>query len=122
MGKHAVNEQNARFWLWHHQGWVKLTVKPNQTVSFSRAGAHDEGWYRNSSEITCVDSEVIWDYCNDGADCDGRQTTTGRLVCKVEDLATERSYDAETELTHMVPKWEKMSSSQYDQYAELAGY
>jgi hypothetical protein len=36
---------NARFWiLGRHAGWVKVTLRPGQSLSWSYRYDHDEGW------------------------------------------------------------------------------
>lgn len=103
---------NARFWIWHHEDWVKVTLKLGQKIELRYGSRTDEGFfcmvetYEHTGE-GLVSTSTEW-----GRDCDGPY---------------ERRYDhyaAIRELKHNNgrPKWQRTSSSQRDIYAEAMGY
>lgn len=115
---------NARFWVWRHGGWVKLTLKPDQTLSWGSFHRHDEGW---SSETNWwhydPDRKVIELECfSDGADCDGRFSTQVSLECPVEDLAAKSLELADRWNPPGTPDWKRVEASQRDYTAEAMGY
>lgn len=122
---------NARFWAWHNDGWVKLTLKPYQTLRHYHWHRTDEGW---SSEF------IEWQYTtndngdalierrteNCGRDCDGRLDRYYNDWCYVSDLqGDDRSH--EDWHRHGIdprytPAWQPGRCSQRDYEAEKAGY
>lgn len=109
---------NARFWIWWNDDWVKLTLRPGQSVSMFTGGPTDEGFACESQEYS-FDADVVecaittW-----GRDCDGRHEWLGDSSCHVTRLK-DREAD---EHGPARPEWERGHSRQYDQYAEMAGY
>lgn len=109
---------NARFWIWWNQGWIKLTMKPGDTVTMHTGGATDEGYscedqtYEYDGE--CVQSSIdTW-----GRDCDGGHEWHGESSCQVTSL---RDNEAD-EHGPARPEWKRGNCHQRDQYAELSGY
>jgi hypothetical protein len=111
--------KNARFWTYHIDGMVRLTLRESQSLRHSRWQETDEGW---SSEATCWTLEngiITRETITDGRDCDGRLMRSFVDKCPLAMLAAQPAYDA-PEL--MVPVWRDIESSQRDEYAEAAGY
>ena len=104
---------NVKIWVYHNDDYVKLTIKPNQRLSWGVASLTDEGWSSEEYVISSDKNGIItrtWVY--DGQDCDGRYTRSGEdyLVCLDELNGITRAL------------WCEIDSSVYDQYAQMAGY
>lgn len=39
-----VTERNARFWVVVGESWVKLTLRPGQSLTWAVCTSHEEGW------------------------------------------------------------------------------
>ena len=119
------NPPNARFWVYLGSP-VKLTLKPGQTLRHFRGGPCDEGWSSEYHDWTYGEGEIRRVYVSDGRDCDGRLTRTYTSACKVENLSghvpEEEYLDFHDGREIHYPKWESVSSSQRDEYAEAMGY
>ena len=48
-----------RFWVFIHDGWVKLTLRPEQTLRHSFGGPDDEGWSHTLTVWTWENHEVF---------------------------------------------------------------
>ena len=110
---------NARVRVFLHDALIPLTLRPGQTLNWSRGGRTDEGWSAEYHEWT-YDAEtrmVRWERTEDGVDCDGRMTVHTSLECPIDRLSSYRNYYGE-----LVPDWERAGSSQRDYTAEAAGY
>ena len=112
-----MSTKNARFWIWENNGWIKLTLRPGQELTWTAFSTHDEGWSRYST---------VWEYCGDvvechqyvdGCDCDGRHSQDIVHTTPIDTLPHGNVFDLPVS-----PHWTEGESSQYDQYAELAGY
>ncbi|MBR0998800.1 hypothetical protein ABIF65_003718 [Bradyrhizobium japonicum] len=111
--------KTARFWHYHKSGAVKIKLRPGQTVHHSHGGRTDEGWHRESNAFQFDGRTVTVEWCNDGADCDGRLTRSGISHCAADRL-TAGYHDTET--GESFPDWQEGESSQRDYAAEAAGY
>ena len=112
---------NARFWVWWNDGWVKLTGKPGQRLTFSKGGPTDEGWSREG-ETYYFDNDpvtpgVVCQSGSDGRDCDGRFSTYAEYFCSFQDLSARELEDG-----RRVPIWQKTEASRRDYTAESMGY
>ena len=114
-------ERNARFWIWWN-GWTKLTLKPEETISFGRSEPTDEGWSSNHEQISLSEGDVIRECSSDGVDCDGRLSQYSVVTCKVEDLQKVKFTDRDTGQELDLPDWQKEESGQRDYRAEAMGY
>lgn len=127
-------EINARFWVWWHDGWVKLTLRPQESLSAGHRGRHEEGWYSYDETWTHEGDRVVRECFNDGADCDGPSSKGQEDSCPlgrlsevthekqtpwIEGVGCEFVPDPDAPLT---PDWEKVSESQRDVYAEQMGH
>lgn len=108
---------NARFWiLGRDAGWVKVTLRPGQSLSWSYRYDHDEGWSSHCETLSHREDHVERRWRDDGRDCDGRMSTGGELACAITDLAA-------LEVDGLgVPEWERFDCWQRDESAEAAGY
>lgn len=124
--------RNVRFWI-HcpgnvDGGFVKLTLRPSQSLSWYSRYRTTEGW----SSTTCTwtydedDGIVTQDYGTDGCDCDGRLSSGSRFVCPVGQLSDEEPNDYCRENYNCadvtLPAWVKENAWQHDHQAEAAGY
>lgn len=135
--------KNARFWHWHRDGWVKLTLRPGQTIEHRMGGSTDEGWSHTSHRWTLahdwaefpvpvVRCEALTESC----DCDGRLDQGGCWVCPLDELQARDMADPEEagywqggELVTdpinqgiLAPRWHREESWQRDYAAEAMGY
>jgi len=110
---------NVRFWQ-YLRGWVKITLKPGQSLHWSRGGPTEEGWYRDSHTWTYRNDGIVKDaYVHDGADCDGRLTHTGEMFFLDTDA---NALDSECSPSGKCPKWLHGKRRQRDYSAEAMGY
>jgi hypothetical protein len=125
---------NARFWAYVNGGPVKLTLRPGQRISCSHGAPTDEGWHRDSYswEYPSDERAVYRNWCQDGADCDGRLTRSGVDRCDLSALqAGDYPYVAPTEPQDVHDAWADVvwpawdvyrDCGVYDEYAQRAGY
>ena len=124
---------NARFWAYTHGGPVKITLIPGQSLVYTTACTHEEGWSRESTRWVHEGDKVSREEIHDGTDCDGRQThrwlsdsLLGALSSGFSPLAdVEPDYldgDPATWRGVTYPDWQDIDRSQRDQFAEAAGY
>jgi hypothetical protein len=134
---------NARFWIWYSpaDGWVKLTLKPGETLECGYGGQHEEGWHRHDEMFEYDEDHqvIVRHVINDGRDCDGRLTREHTARCAVQDLRArdilletieryvfwqEDVPNHEIEACHGVfaPEWVSVAAWQRDEQAEMAGY
>lgn len=119
--------KNARFWVNYGNGFVKLTLKPGDEVSFGWVTPHDEGWSSRHIELSYDEDVVTKTVYTDGRDCDGRLSSTTVLSCHVDKLRKLAPYDANDpdycpEPGAKFPDWEKKRYRQRDYTAERMGY
>jgi len=112
--------RNARLWIYYSPGdtWVKLTLKPGQTLAYGDSYSHDEGWTSTGSRYTHEGEHLMLEWFSDGTDCDGRLSQSGTLYCAIGKLQTKPSIDGQ----HMMPEWQELNSRQRDYAAETMGY
>jgi hypothetical protein len=120
---------NARFWVWENDGWIKITLKPGQTLRHFRGGETDEGYSNEwqSYEYDGDEGTVVSRYSNESRDCDGRHVYYADSHCPISELQARPPEPADPEWgTEEIPvprpEWRKGSASQRDYYAEAMGY
>ncbi len=112
--------QNARFLIFVNDGFVKVTLRDGQALHWSKAWHNGEGWSAEGLSLSYDGGIVRRVDFTDGTDCDGRLSTTVETECDCGKLAgRDVSLDGER---WRLPQWEEVNSSQYDQFAEMAGY
>ena len=87
-----MTEDNARFWVWHRGGWVKLTLRPGQSLTASEGDPTDEGYRREVSTFTHHGDVVGSEWYETGCDCDGRYERGGESFCDLADLAARDAF------------------------------
>lgn len=108
---------NARFWVWYGDSMVKLTLRPDQSVSHHRGGTHDEGWRRSGDVWTHDGDRVTWERYTDGTDCDGRHGSERVMYCPLgASLKAEEAGDGTR-----VPDWSEKTHRVHDASAAEAG-
>jgi hypothetical protein len=115
---------NARFWVWH-KGWVKLTLRPGQSISTYYSSRTDEGWASEEDEWEHDGEAVVRHWSEDGVDCDGRLSRSGVAFCTLANLRAVDQFGLFPEPDNwgiFRPEWEHRSSRQRDYAAEVAGY
>lgn len=120
---------NVRFWSWENGGWVRITLKPGQTLSYSDGRLTDEGhsWYQCEWEYDADEMVVICRSSCGGSDCDGPHEYHYTSWCPVVDMEGQPPEDADPEWQKEAipvprPLWRKGFASQRDIYAEMMGY
>ena len=125
-----MNKPNARFWVTHRNGWVKLTLRSGQSVEVGYSSPDEEGYSFEHSRYTYEGRVVIDEWSNGGRDCDGTIRRSGTCACDVEQLRS-RDLGRDAELCgtihegqkFLLPQWEKAGAERvYDEYAQAAGY
>ena len=120
-----TTQSNARFWTWWNGGWVKLTLRPRQTITLHRGWKHEEGWSEEIDVFIHEGGAVRNEHTESGRDCDGRLDRYSDFVARLDQLQNDSAYERwscpENEGIY-TPNWHKLTSSQRDEYAELAGY
>lgn len=124
-----MKQKNARFWIWWNESHVKLTLEPGQTITIGYGGATDEGnsWHSETYEF---DGEVVeCSIADEGRDCDGGYGHYANYCCHIDRLKQEQACAWDDNLAMsvevpgvMLPEWKERCRSQYDQFAEAAGY
>ncbi len=110
--------RNARFWTWTDAGWVKITLKPHTSVETAHADDCDgEGYSCERDHWSHTGDCVIHSWSSEGRDCDGPFGHYSVSAAALDELASVEVDDGT-----MIPKWESVSASQYDAFAEAAGY
>lgn len=109
--------RNARFWLCSHHGdWVKLTLKPGQTLNWGSFSEDEEGWTRVSRAWIHEGDQVRTLWLDEGIDCDGRVSDGGEMVCPLDSLAVLPIDGV------LVPDWDVEQRWQRDYAAEAMNY
>ena len=110
--------RNARFWISYGEAWVKITLKPGQTVAFCTGGETDEGYSCTAEEYEHTGDVVERRVTSWGRDCDGRHEYSGDDCCPLDNL---RAWPSHCD-TVLLPEWEHLDHSQRDYAAEAMGY
>jgi hypothetical protein len=129
----------ARFYIWFNDGWVKLSLRPGQVISFGFGGPTDEGWAREDwkieYEIGDRGGRLLRTMIDDGADCDGRltrhdfstanadpQTYSDRWAIELNNAIEDGRKADQAYRDVVTPDWQEGARSQRDYAAEAAGY
>lgn len=111
--------KNARFWTFENGDWVKITLRPGETLGFEYGGPTDEGFEYGSVEWTHEGDRVSREWYRRERDCDGVFTNGGVCVAGMDRLAAVPGYD---DPSIMRPDWTDGESWQRDHSAEGEGY
>lgn len=120
-----VQRVNARFWEYVNDGWVKLTLRPEQTLRHVQGGRDEEGWSVRAEAWEYDGTSVVGVYSSDGTDCDGRLQTEESYLAWVCELKARPPVDEGPGLVAIPvprPEWRRCQCRQRDFTAEAAGY
>ena len=124
-----IPASNARFWQFLNDGFVKLTLRPGQSLAWGKAARHDEGWSSEWQRWEWDGRVLVNTYGTDGTDCDGRLSTEGESFCHLQDLKACPQFDWEKSQTNppllrgiRSPEWTQGRQRQRDYRAEAMGY
>ena len=112
---------NARFWTWLNGDYVKITLRPGQSLTHYSGGPCEEGWSYEAETWEHDGDYVISTWAMEAKDCDGRIDRLYCCRCKVSELNPGYEYELASTVQAM-PHWEDGSSSQRDYAAEAMGY
>ena len=124
-----AKDRNVRFWVWAGSaegGYVKLTLKPGQSLEHSSFDRHDEGWSSASTTWTHHGGYLTRECSSDGTDCDGRHShffddEAEDMEPQVDHFVTGE-YEDNGPLLGWAPVWKDVGSCQRDYSAEAMGY
>lgn len=111
--------QNLRFWEFMNGGWVRITLRPGQRLTWRKSSYDEEGYSHFSESWEHEGDRIVNQWGEDCSDCDGRLTRGGEMACSAESVAAIPAYG---EPTLLRPDWKKITSGQRDYAAEAAGY
>jgi len=111
-------QPNARFWIYWNQNWVKLTLKPTQSVSLNDGRTTCEGFVDHNEVYTHEGDRVGCSITTISKDCDGVFHHYWDGFCELDSLKE----NPEDENGPARPYWTKESQSQRDLFAERCGY
>jgi hypothetical protein len=113
-------KENARFWVYVNDGWVKITLRPIQTLSHHSFCRDDEGAAWHSDTWHHTGAAVTWQFLDGGTDCDGRTERTGALAADISDL---EELDPLAPETFRRPFWQGSEDVEIeDSFAQAANY
>ena len=92
MPQSFMTTRNARFWTFHRTAWVKLTLRPGQSLTARTFSRDDEGSSWEMDTWSHEGDDVLLKWGSGGTDCDGRVSRTGEGVCALDALATVPAY------------------------------
>jgi len=123
--------KNFRFWQWINDGYVKLTIKPGQTLRWQNWFRTEEGWGSHSLEfeLSGDGAELSLVEIHAGSDCDGRHSETWEMLFDTVGgtwrTATALDYPDYPELQDpdvRMPMMVEKRKYQRDERAEAMGY
>ena len=128
--------RNARFWTWLNDGWVKITLLPEQTLTHHTGGPTDEGYSYTTLTYEHEGDAVRCEESTAACDCDGRLDRGCESYCRLDDLR-QRDMGSVDECGQwrgdeyvacpenagiFAPSWIRADRWQRDYAAEAAGY
>jgi len=126
MWDHAWTK-TARFWIYVNNDYVKISLKPGQTLDWYVKEATDEGWSGEGLTFQYDEGNgrVIRESVTEGRDCDGLIQYFDKAQCAIENFRDgDETFDMIEEHGKVVqfPSWERVTSEVYDDEAQKAGY
>lgn len=115
----------ARFWVLYRGGWVRLTLRPGQSVKLVEGGPTEEGWNWLLERYTHEGDGVALEWAHEARDCDGQYDRYGKMFCLLGGLAALDMHAAlkiEQNRGIFSPDWRKVYAGHRDHAAEAAGY
>lgn len=126
-------QPNARFLVYLHGEYVKITLKPEQQLTWRNYCRTEEGYFAEGYVWTHEGDHVREEQETDSRDCDGRHGDSRVDVCPLGLLQAvplfkrtwheERSRWYKEPTGEFKPDWrQEKRGPVYDQYAQAAGY
>jgi hypothetical protein len=112
---------NLRFWIWHSDGDVKITLKPGQEIALHSGGPNEEGYSYTVDIYRHAIDRVISECHTDSRDCDGPLSAHWKGECRADRL-DNHSVEFDGHTYHNKPQWTQLTASRRDVYAESMGY
>lgn len=109
-----------KFWDVVNGSPVKLKMEKGQSLKHRKFERTFEGYNYTSEVWTLEDNELVYTILSKGRDCDGELSTLDSFICKLDEITNGNIDKCDNTVTY--PKWEKVHSSQRDQYAKIMGY
>jgi len=113
---------NVRFWdyVGWRNGYVKITLKPGQSLEHHGGGRTDEGycWWANTYVYDAEAGIVTYYAETESSDCDGPHSSCRELWCPVDKLAGRDPYKN----SPRCPLWTEGEYRQRDYFAESMNY
>ena len=111
---------NARIWVWHKNGAVKLTLRPGETATMEDSDdCGGEGFYWSQVKIHHAGTHLIRFYESSSRDCDGPHSSQVVYVCQ---RYTGEFKKVKKRAGLEFPVWEQKSYEQRDVFAEMLNY
>lgn len=117
--KNTTENRTFRVWESLHGSYVKISVRPGQTLRWHRNWMGDEGPSWQYCVFIHEGDRLKMECGSGGRDCDGTVTHHSTLVASPEKLAARPAY---RDSRLLLPDWETEERWQHDQFAEAAGY
>ena len=129
-------EKTYRFWIYHNNTNVRLSLTVGPEIRIARGGETDEGWHWEEG-VYCVDRErgiLICEHACDGVDCDGRLSGGFECYARLDELEARpkpwiyvqpptRLQQQELDSRPVrYPEWDRLDSWRRDHQAEAAGF
>ena len=120
----------ARWWEPVNGSWVKITLRPGQSLTHHTGGETEEG-YSYTTEQWDFDGRTVERFSfTRSMDCDGRGSSEYGQSCPVERLGTgphlwlgwNPDHTDRIDPSRRRPDWQDDRASQRDYSAEAAGY
>lgn len=122
----------ARFWTFENDAWIKITLRPGQSLSWGKSARTDEGFAAEGNTWSHEGDRVLLQWSRSGRDCDGFVSEAGELSCALSELASvpvfcevdgEPCHETHAGRAILRPEWEKVGPVRCrDSFAEAAGY
>jgi len=118
--------KNARFWVFLHGSYVKLTLRPGQSLYHWWGRPTDEGYEAEYERWTYETLSFQPGYIRrtierDARDCDGRHGYSSELTCDLDKLDS-RKVERRGRFPMYMPDWQKERAEVYDQFARMMNY
>lgn len=113
--------KNARFWIYHNNDFIKVTLRQGQALSFGKSERTDEGWRAYGETLTFLGDVVTRSCGSDETDCDGRHSWDCELECPLSDLRGHTHHHEDGSL-YLTPLWQITNDQHRDHRAEAMGY
>jgi hypothetical protein len=111
------DSRTARFWTYINNGWVKISLRPEQTIEWSYSHDTDEGYASGCYTWRHCGLFVVRELETSSRDCDGPHGSFERQSCELNQLAAHVVPSGQR-----IPAWRQLKARQYDAFAEAMNY